>query len=427
MKVNRPESYKMIYQGKIVEVPKDEVRQELAEKIDVNKDGFLSEEEITNYMIKDEIIKEAALRSKDGKPLADADVKGIKAEFEGYLAGKEVKGKDLVRDYQQMTDAMKALAKKYPKLVKMESIGKSWEGRDIWVLKISSPKNKSGNQIKPRIVLTGLHHAREWQTGEAALYTAEKLLEGYGKDPTITKLLDKFEVDVIPMVNPDGYEFSLKKNPWWRKNRRKIESNKYGTTYGVDLNRNYYDERFPELYRRPGDSPNSTWDDYGASDYPGSDTYRGPYGASEPEIQAIQKFSREPGVKAVIDLHSYGRLILFPWGHTYKPSELDKEFKEMGNYMNQALGGRFTVEQSSSLYPTTGSSEDWQYLQKHITYTIELGRSFHPSSKQDLETDKKDAYKAFLAFMKYLDKHPSLLQFDFQPTPPDKQGFIIKG
>ena len=417
MKVEGPkDGYTLNYHGKIVRVPGDKDRQELAKKIDLNKDGFLSKEEIRNYMIKDEIIKTAALRSKDGKPVVDADIKGIEEDFVSYLAGKELKGKELVRDYQGLTNVMKDLVKKYPKLAKMESIGKSWEKRDIWVLRITSPKNKSGQPVKPRIVLTGLHHAREWQTGEAAVYTAEKLLAGYGKDPLITELLDKFEVDIIPMVNPDGYEYSLKRNPWWRKNRRPNEDG----SFGVDPNRNYYDERYPYLYRRPGDTPNSTWDDYGASDYPGSETYRGPSGASEPEIQAVQKFSRHPAVKAVIDLHSYGRMILFPWGHSYKPTSIDKIYKDMGNYMNKAVGNRFRVMQSSDLYPTTGSSEDWQFVQGHITYTIELGRRFQPSTREELLTDMKDAYKAFVAFMDYLNKHPELLQGNFDYTPPEE-------
>lgn len=412
MKVDPRKDYSFVYKGKVVKVAKSEVEQKRAEEIDVNKDGFLSEEEIKDYMIKEGIIKRAALTVKGGKPLADADLSRIEDNFKLTLQGKELETKAYVRDYQQMTDSLKELAKKYPKLAKLESIGKSSEGRDIWVLRIGVPKK---GKHKPRLVLTGLHHAREWQTGEAAMYTAEKLLEGYSKDETIKKLLDEFEVDIIPMVNPDGYEYSLKHDSWWRKTRSKHEVNGR-ITYGVDPNRNYYDERFPHLYRPKGDTPQSSYDDYGASDNPYSDTYRGPKGASEPEIKALQDFSRNPDVKAVIDLHSYGRMILFPWGHTYDEAPDVKLFRELGSYMNKAVDNRFRLEQSSSLYPTSGSSEDWQYVQKHITYTVELGRSFHPSAS-GLEQDKRDTYNIFLAFMKWLDKHPEAFQME-QPIPP---------
>ena len=83
------------------------------------------------------------------------------------------------------------------------SLGYSHEGREIRGVVINA-----GGGDKPAVLFNGTQHAREWISPPTTMYIADTLADGYGVDPTITALLDKVEVIVIPVVNPDGYEYT---------------------------------------------------------------------------------------------------------------------------------------------------------------------------------------------------------------------------
>lgn len=360
-----------------------------AEKIDKNGDKILSYQEIKDFLIKNDDLR--VVYTREGKVLLNE--KRIINDFVDFLEGKPIKSQSFIRDYQAIVDSMKSLAQKYPDKVTLETIGKTFEGRDLIVMKIST----SNNPNKKSLMVTGLHHAREWATGEATINLAEKLLADY-ENPEVKNLLDNIDLYLFPVVNPDGYEYSLKQSRWWRKNRKVFEKG-----IGVDLNRNYYTEKNPELYRPKDDKPDSTWDDYGASDSVYSDTYRGPYGASEEEIKALQDFVNSKKIQTVIDIHSYGNMILFPWGHTNNTTKWDDIYKEVGNEINKVVGNKYWVSQSIYLYPTTGSSEDYHQEEDRFNYTFEIGNSFFPSSKNELERLKKEVLDMTLVFMKNLN------------------------
>ena len=106
-------------------------------------------------------------------------------------------------NYEQLTEALTQLAEAYPELAKLESLGKSYKGRDIWVLKINNPKTGS-DLDKPAVYMDGNIHGNEVQAGEVTLYTAWYLLENHGKAERITKLVDRAAFYFIPSVNVDG-------------------------------------------------------------------------------------------------------------------------------------------------------------------------------------------------------------------------------
>ena len=83
------------------------------------------------------------------------------------------------------------------------SLGYSHEGREIRGVVINA-----GGGDKPAVLFNGTQHAREWISPPTTMYIADTLADGYGVDPTITALLNKVEVIVIPVVNPDGYEYT---------------------------------------------------------------------------------------------------------------------------------------------------------------------------------------------------------------------------
>lgn len=307
--------------------------------------------------------------------------------------------------YDQAVAEMSALETQYPNLCQKVSLGKTAEGRDIWAMRITKDVQSSSSSQKPGVVITGCHHAREWMSVEIPLHVGHELVEKYATDPEVQKRVDQAEIWVIPMVNPDGYEYSRNKDNWWRKNRRPVGTDAMGKptkAIGVDLNRNYWDgkaEHF-ELYRPKGDTPASTSDDFSStSDRPSSDTYRGPSGASEVEIQSLLNLELgRPNIRGVIDHHSYSEKILYPWGISYEPSEKDALYKEIGSKLNSALGGDYQLQQSSGLYPCSGESDDCHHANGLISFTFEVGTSFQPSPSEIVPMREKVG-KANMAFI----------------------------
>jgi murein tripeptide amidase MpaA len=361
-----------------------------AKKIDKNNDHILDDQEIKDFLIKNDDLKIKQTR----KRFEIINKDNIINDFKDYLQDIDIKVPTFIRDYNQIISKMIELEKKYPDKVKLEYLGKTFEGRDIVVMRISKNVNDEEGK-KKSILITGLHHAREWATGEAALNIAEKLLES--NDNELNKYLNDIDIYILPVVNPDGYEYSLKQDRWWRKNRTKFDNG-----IGVDLNRNYFTPKDPTLYRQPNDKPDSTLDDYGASDSVDSLIYRGPYGNSEVEIKAITKLVNSKQIDTVIDIHSYSNAILYPWGHTTEPTQWDTIYKEVGQEMAKAVNNKYYVEQSVFIYPTTGSSEGYHHVEGRFNYTLEIGNSFYPKSKEELDMLKSEVLAMTKVFMKNL-------------------------
>ena len=114
--------------------------------------------------------------------------------------------------YDEMTRLLKAYAKEYPDLIRLESIGKSYEGRDVWL--ITATNFKSGNDAeKPALWVDGNLHASEVTGSTAALYLINALVTRYEKDENIRRVLDTRAFYIAPRVNPDGAEWALADHP----------------------------------------------------------------------------------------------------------------------------------------------------------------------------------------------------------------------
>lgn len=148
-------------------------------------------------------------------------------------------------------------------------------------------------------------HAREWISGSAATYLLNELLRS--NDPDIQFLAQNVDWHILPISNPDGYEYSRTDNRNWRKTRSVTSL----TCMGVDPNRN-----FAYNWLRAAENG-----DEGASRSPCSDTYAGPNAFSEPETTAIENYMlAHPGAFDIfLSFHSYGHWILHPWGTTVQP------------------------------------------------------------------------------------------------------------
>jgi hypothetical protein len=279
-------------------------------------------------------------------------------------------------NYTEMVNDIQQVAVGYPELVYTFSIGQSYQGRELWAAKISD--NVETDEEEPEVLFIGQHHAREHLTVEMTLYILHLLADAYGTDPQITDLVDTREIYIIFSTNPDGSEYDVATGSYrsWRKNR---QPNSGSIFIGTDLNRNYG-------YRWGccGGSSGSTY----------SETYRGPAAFSAPETQRIRDFvnSRVVGgrqqIKTAITFHTYGRLILWPYGYTYTdvPSDMTQDdhnvFVTMGQAMAQTNG--YTPQQASDLYITDGSTDDWAYgTQKIFMFTFEMGsNTFYPPGSE---------------------------------------------
>jgi carboxypeptidase T len=273
-----------------------------------------------------------------------------------------------------MKAVLEGIHAKYPTLTRLQSIGKSWEGRDLFALHINTSLAdlNSGQSSKPGVVFMGAHHAREHLSSEIPRMLAQFLLE-HQREQNISTLLNTRDIWIIPMVNPDGAEFDIEggKYHMWRKNRR--ANNEKERTWGVDLNRNY----------------SYLWGQGGSSGNPSSDTYMGPAPFSEPETQAVRDFvNSHSNLKVLLSYHTYSELILYPWGNTSSPISKKRDhdtFKTMAQTM--AKWNRYKPQQSSDLYITTGDTTDWAYATHGIfAFTFELtpkgslGGGFYPGA-----------------------------------------------
>lgn len=260
--------------------------------------------------------------------------------------------------YSETAAELKNLAAGYPGLTRLYVLGQSLERRNIYALKISN--NPALSENKPALALVGCHHAREWISVEIPLLIGKHLLENHEGDTVIKNILERCQIWIIPVLNPDGLTYSIYNYRLWRKNRR---LNPDGS-YGVDLNRNY--------------SYQWGYDNQGSSPKPSSETYRGAAPLSEPETQALSRLFFEHKFSAVISYHSYSQSILYPWGYTDLPTEDEALMQLLAEQMSfliyQVHGRTYQPGRSSShLYMSNGDFADWVYgFFKIPAFTIEL-------------------------------------------------------
>ena len=273
--------------------------------------------------------------------------------------------------YSQIKSEMLQVESQHSAIAKVFDIGDSWEktqsivDRDILAIKISD--NVIVDEDEPEVLVVALHHAREWITTEIAVGLAQNLTDGYGTDPRTSWLVDNREVWIVPVVNPDGLDYSLSTDDMWRKNMRLNAD----LTHGVDLNRNYDGAS-------NGD-PLGDWGGAGASTITSSEVYCGSGPFSEPETQAIRDLVVSRNFTIAVDVHSFGGQVLWPWGYTGNQTADDVDLSRIGHEIAAENG--YLAWQSSNLYPTTGDSIDWMYGYAGIfAFAIEVGGEFHPAN-----------------------------------------------
>ncbi len=253
----------------------------------------------------------------------------------------------------------------YPHLARAYQIGQStsWN-QPIWGIRVSS--NPDIDKDAPAALFTGIHHAREPLGAFLCKALLEELVTSYGKSARHTRLLDSLEIWLVPIVNPDGYEYIIQNQlqfPWWRKNLR--DNNGDGLfdplVDGVDLNRNY----------------DFNWDD-GGDGNPASWFYRGSSAFSENEIQALRDLARRENFVVGASYHSYGEAVLYPWGNFHRAPDQDLIFDIAQRCAGQI--GRLSGSGSYNVLPLNGrvgQSSIWMYGELGtIDFIIETGEEY---------------------------------------------------
>jgi hypothetical protein len=263
------------------------------------------------------------------------------------------------------------------------------EGRRVLGIEIAEDVHRRDG--RPVWYMDGLHHAREWPSGELVMNFAFELLENPENDERIAGLVRDTRTILVPVVNADGFSWSrgalaqtnnsLASLPfalagmeaYWRKNRRGLGADavvpvvqRNATAHGVDVNRNY----------------SARWGGPGADSAAVGQTYRGPGPFSESEVRNVAGLLRERQPIAINSNHTYTGLILRPWGHTggngrFSPDE--GLMRDLGAAMS--MHNRYRNIHSIDLYATTGTTLDWAYAALGaFGYTFEIGfTNFHPA------------------------------------------------
>ena len=288
--------------------------------------------------------------------------------------------------YEEMLDELDDMYSQYPNLITQRTdlkdeeyiesphIHETYEGRFLQLVKISD--NPQTNEEEPQILYTALHHAREPGSMQQLIYFMWYLLENYESNDSIKQIIDNSELYFVPCVNPDGYVYNQTDEPngggMWRKNRR--------DNHGVDNNRNYsfIDE-----------NGNEVWNTSGTTGNPNGNTYAGNEPFSEAENRAIRYLVESKNFKLALNNHTYGNLLLYPYGYDYNQPTEDNEIYE---FISSELVSENNYDNiiSADLYPAAGDSDDFMYgmlttednqtREKIFAMTPEIGSSFWPQS-----------------------------------------------
>jgi murein tripeptide amidase MpaA len=331
--------------------------------------------------------------------------------------------------YEDLTRILQAYAEEYPHLVHVESAGKSYEGRDIWVVTVTRVDTGADTE-KPAFWADGNIHATEVSASSAVLYLLNKLCVQYGQDADITRALDTRAFYLCPRVNPDGAEWALADKP--KLIRSSTRPYPYDEEPIEGLRQEDIDGDGRMLTMRIPD-PNGAWkispdeprlmvrrdptetggqyyrllpegiiDNYDGVLIPlqpkkeGLDLNRnfpanwrqekeqrgaGPFPTSEPEVRAIALFIvSHPNITGAVTFHTYGGLLLrpfsdkadekFPAEDLWTYQKIGQKGTELTGYPNISVYHDFRYHPNQVI---TGVFDDWMYEHLGVfAWTVEI-------------------------------------------------------
>jgi hypothetical protein len=286
--------------------------------------------------------------------------------------------KQLYRSYEESTILFKNFEKVYPNIIKVESIGQTWEKRDINLITLSCDIKSA--EKNPALFFTGTIHAREWIGHELGIDFVKYVVENIEIDPVLQSILGKSTIYMVPCANPDGYEYSRNHFSFWRKNRRQNADG----SFGVDLNRN-----FPIGFIK---STNTT-----------SNIYGGPEPFSEPETCALRDFVlSHPNICIALDYHSQGNVFFpahdFRHEDTIDTTDMNILCANMAEEIRKVSGREYGIHQGKPPAKLiSGSGREFYYSQGAISTVVEVGTRNISDYMEDMTENIKEHIPALIA------------------------------
>ena len=270
---------------------------------------------------------------------------------------------------------------KHNALVSVDTLGVSYQGRPMIAVKIGA---KDDSPQRPNVLFMAMYHAREWVAPEMAMRLIKYLAAPPGSNPRVDSLVQTRDIWILPVANPDGYEYTFTTDRLWRKTR----SPQAGGAFGVDMNRNH--------------RQNWGLDDVGSSPDPTSDIYRGPSPASEIEVRNIEAFHAAHPPVVSVSYHSYAGLLLFSPSAVYGQLSADLPVYRTLAGTNQRSAVKDNLPGSSraydspntawTLYTTNGEYNDWASAKYGtLSFTPEITSGYQNSTYYGFEFPDDEA------------------------------------
>jgi hypothetical protein len=269
-----------------------------------------------------------------------------------FAARQKAAGFNVFRSWDEpggIRDEIVQVAQQNPDIVKLVSLGKTLQGRDILALRVTERARRGRDGAKPSVLYSATQHAREWMATEMDRRLLHYYIDKYrARDEQTRALLKGTELWFVPVLNPDGYQYTFDHERLWRKNLRDNNGDGQITVGdGVDPNRNY---------------PNHfNYDNEGSSSDLSSDTFRGASGGSEPETVAAKAFLDRMKFKFLVNYHTYGPWLLYPTGYQIGTATADDPiyYALSGNRDTPAIPGFVPGISADILYVTNGELDGY--------------------------------------------------------------------
>jgi hypothetical protein len=294
------------------------------------------------------------------------------------IGAQVIQATTVYRDYDDPARGVRffidSMVKNNP-LVSVDTLGLSLQGRPMIAVKIGA---KDDSPQRPNVLFMATYHAREWPATEMAMRLIKYLAAPPGANPRVDSLVQTRDIWILPVANPDGYEYTFTTDRLWRKTR----SPQAGGAFGVDMNRNH--------------RQNWGLDDVGSSPDPTSDIYRGPSPESEIEVRNIVAFHAAHPPVVSVSYHTYAGLLLFSPGAVYGQLSADLPLYRTlaGTNLRSAVkdnlpGSARSYDSPNSgwtLYTTNGEYNDWASAKYGtLSFTPEMTSGYQNGSYYGFE------------------------------------------